>query len=474
MKSVGIYIASFNSEKTISFCLEAVLRQTYPIKSIVVIDDASTDDTPKIISKYPAMIIRHESNKGLAVSRNTAITNIKEEFIASIDADCQPTQDWLKHLMKRFNSEKIAGVGGKLIEGYHSTVFDYWRSVHMKQHPEEGVLDFICGSNAVFRKDALIEIGTYDASLGNNYEDVDICNRLKNKGYHLAYEPKAIIYHLKSDDICSVLNTYWEWNSNYYKKTQCYSNPNNFNLKIKDNIGLMNRYIEDDIDSGKLQLIYLDFLLSFHHSYKDLLYYTHLRTQEKITIRNKLNNNALKGSDELLSDCRISGDIAEKNNLAGRIIKDYSYSGSAISYWVALLDLIFFYRLESTHKKISTLISAEECLLQNFFALSLILGESIRKKFTNPYFIKIFYKHLFLITFKIKDEYLIERLLTLVELRSDWSVLVEKKQPNLNNLFLKTMYISMGKWLDNAESNFHNIFTIIEISALRIDKNGGL
>ena len=391
MKSVGIYIASFNSEKTISFCLEAVLKQTYPIKSIVVIDDASTDDTPKIVSKYPAMVIRHESNKGLAVARNTAIMNIKEEFIASIDADCQPTQDWLKHLMRRFSSEKIVGVGGKLIEGYYSTVFDYWRSVHMKQYPEEGILNFICGSNAVFRRDALIEIGTYDVRLENNYEDVDICNRLKNKGYHLSYEPKAIIYHLKSDDICSVLDTYWEWNSSYYKKTKCYSNLKNLNLKIKDNIGLMNRYIEDDIDSGRLQLIYLDFLLLFHHSYKDLLCYNYLSNQEKVAIRNELNNNTLIGSGELHSDRRISGGIIDKNNLADRIIKDYSYPGPAISYWITLLDLIFFYRLEAVHKKISTLISEEECLLQNFFALSLTLGELIRKKFTNPYFIKIFY-----------------------------------------------------------------------------------
>lgn len=310
---VGLYIPCFNAEETIQSCLEAVFKQAYPIKEVVVVDDGSTDRTIEIVSKYPVKIIRHTNNKGLAFARNTAIKNINTEFIASLDADCLPDSDWLKQLMKRFDSPKIAGVGGRLLEIYSSSVFDLWRAVHMKQYwgDKETNPPFLFGSNTIFRKKALINIGFYNENYKNNYEDVDISNRLKKTGYVLLYEPKAIAHHLRNDDICSILNSYWRWNSGYYQKKRYYSNLKSFVFKVKDNIGLANRYIEEDIVSKRYQLLYLDFLLALHHSLRDFEYFISQNNQKNLYI-----------------------------------------TDSSLSYfWLALLDLTFFYHLNSKKKE---------------------------------------------------------------------------------------------------------------------------
>ena len=233
MQEVSLYIPCFNAAETIHLCLEAVFKQKYPLKGVLVVDDGSTDETVDIAAKYPVKIIRHKKNNGLAIARNTAIKNIKTGFIASLDADCQPESDWLKNLMKRFSSAKIVGVGGKLLETYASSVFDLWRSVHMKQYWEDKntMPPFLFGSNTIFRKKALMDIGLYNENYKNNYEDVDICGRFKKAGYTLIYEPKAIAHHLKNDNICSILDTYWRWNLGYYQKKRYYSNQKRFIFK---------------------------------------------------------------------------------------------------------------------------------------------------------------------------------------------------------------------------------------------------
>ncbi len=403
------------------------LFETYPVEEVVIIDVGSIDKTTEIASSYPVRIVR-QINKGLAVARNTAIKNINTEFIASVDADCLPEPDWLKHLMKRFNSSKIAGSGGILLETYSSTVFDLWRSVHMKQRWEGTAVSFLFGSNTVFRKKALVKTGLYNERLKNNYEDVEICKHLKKKGYNLIYEPKAIVDHLKFDDIYSILNTYWRWNIDFYKKKKYYANQKSLNFKIEDNMGLAYRYIEEDIASRNYQLLYLDFLLTLHHSLRDFEYFIHQ--------------------------------------------DDHKYSNypGPLSFWLSLLDLNFFYHIDASRRNLSTLIKKSDIFLQNFFALGLVLSECIEQNFRSDAFNRILYKHLLLSIYKIKDDYLLERLLNLINLNKGWKELLKKKQPNLNHEFLEVFYFAFQKLLKELILRFPKIIQMIEISADKIDK----
>jgi glycosyltransferase involved in cell wall biosynthesis len=425
----SLYIPCFNAEAYIDDVLKGVFKQSLLPDEVIVVDDNSTDRTVEIVSRYPVKLIRHRRNKGLACTRNTAIKNIDSEIIASLDADCIPEANWLKQLLKRFTSSRLAGVGGRLLDKHASTIFDQWRSVHMKQYWEKKTAPpFLFGSNTAFRREAIAKVGLYNEDFKNNYEDVDICNRLKEKGYILAYEPKAIAHHLKRDNIYLMLNTYWSWNLAYYQEKKYYRNPKSFSRKLKDNIGLANRYIEEDIASERYQLLYLDLLLALHHSLKDFGYFTFQENVEYL---------------------------------------DYPF----LPVWLSLINLTFFFHFDAEKDSLSTLMPKTALFLQNFFALNLVIGKTIRDKFKTKRFKRTLYRHLILSIYPaIDDKYLLDKVLNLVELRPDWNQLCKKEHPHLNTSFLRELSCYFRDWLDRLMFTYPDIVRLIEISAKDTDK----
>jgi len=295
---VTLYVPCYNAQQYIGACLEGILKQTYPIEEILVVDDGCTDGSMEIVSQYPRFsrscgippvkIIQHEVNKGLAVARNTAIQNATGDFIASLDSDCVPEPDWLERLMENFTLfppvlggrgvENIAGVGGKLLEAHTTTVADLWRSVHLKQHwGDEKITnpDFLFGADNVYRKDALLKVGLYNEEYRTNYEDCDMFERLKKSGYTMVYEPKAIAHHQRIDDVCSVVNTFWNWNKHVFQKDGCFDNFERLTQKINLNTVLAARYLMEDITKRKSQILYPDLLISAYHTLLDLKFYHH-------------------------------------------------------------------------------------------------------------------------------------------------------------------------------------------------------
>lgn len=421
---VGLYIPFFNAEKYIKDTLQSVFKQTQTPLDIVLVDDSSIDKTAQIVSQYPVRRIKHVNNKGLAVARNSAIKNMETEFIASLDADCAAEPDWLECLMQRFDSPEVAGVGGKLVEKHTKAAYDKWRSVHMKQHWEEKEDSpvFLCGSNTVFRRQALLDVGLYNEHFRHNYEDVDISERLRAKGYRLVYEPKAIVYHLKRDDLYSLLNNYWNWNLPYYQKKEFYLNYKNFADKLEDNIGLANRYITEDIAAQRNELVYLDFLLGLHHCLKDFEYY-----------------------------------IARSNT---RFLKH-----SKTSAWLSLIDLTFFYHFDADKKKISTFMPKANAYLQNFLALLLVISKAIRSKFKSEKFQDILCKHLLQSVYNMDNDYLAKKVLILTRKHHDWSQLWKKDHPHLDELFLKKVFNSLNRWLKSLMHDKPQMIRAIELSA---------
>ena len=214
MTTVSLYIPCYNGEAFIAACIEGALSQTMPPDEILIIDDGSTDRSVELASAYlQVRVIRHETNKGLAVARNTALREAKGEFLAALDADCVAKPTWLQTLVAIMDaSPDIVGCSGMLVENFSDTAADRFRAIHIPQHwGGELVIcpRFLMGANTVFRTSALREIGGYDEKFQTNGEDVDICHRLYRNGYILAYEPSAVAFHLRRDTMRSVLNMQW-------------------------------------------------------------------------------------------------------------------------------------------------------------------------------------------------------------------------------------------------------------------------
>ena len=269
MEKVSVYIPTYNSAKYIARCIESILKQTYPIEEIIVVDDNSQDETRDIASKFPVKLISHKHNKGIAAARNTAISEAKGNFIAAIDADCLITPSWLQECMKNFDNPKVAAVGGKLIEEHSDRVEYRWRRAHLKHHwGDKQKINpiFLSGSNIVIKKEIFKEVGFYDEiRFTKNYEDVDLSLKLRKKGFNLIYEPNAMAKHIKYDTFMSILQTYWSWMYHDYKSK--------YISRLIFNFINTTKIILNDIIKGNFELIFIDMLTYPFCSYFDFKKY---------------------------------------------------------------------------------------------------------------------------------------------------------------------------------------------------------
>lgn len=98
-------MAAYNAEKTIRKALLSCLNQTYKDTEVVVIDDASTDNTLNIIEEIAnsdsrIRVVKHEVNKGAGLSRRSGINNANGDYITYLDSDDYLKEDCIETLVK--------------------------------------------------------------------------------------------------------------------------------------------------------------------------------------------------------------------------------------------------------------------------------------------------------------------------------------------------------------------------------------
>ncbi len=89
MPKLSVVMSVYNGEHYLKEALESILNQTFADFELIVINDGSTDSTPKILKSYkdPRLVIVHQENKGLVKSLNTGCKMAKANLIARHDAD---------------------------------------------------------------------------------------------------------------------------------------------------------------------------------------------------------------------------------------------------------------------------------------------------------------------------------------------------------------------------------------------------
>ncbi|HYY72222.1 MAG TPA: glycosyltransferase family 2 protein [Candidatus Bathyarchaeia archaeon] len=284
-QKVSVYIPAHNAGEFLERSIKGLLAQSLPPDEILVIDDGSRDNSAEIAAAHKGVtLIRHPVNKGLAAARNTAMKAARNDFVASIDADCIAHPDWLSLLARNMDDPKLAGVGGELIEGVQETLADRWRAVHLSQQwgnlPLRNPL-FLFGCNNLFRKSAVVEVGGYDERMRTNGEDTNLCARLRAKGWDLLYDPSARAIHLRHDTIRSVLNAYWRW---WRFGVNSYANGARLRSVIGHALFVHFRYnflqaAQKDFHSSRWSLLGFDFLLLGYLPYRDFCLWLDARSQ---------------------------------------------------------------------------------------------------------------------------------------------------------------------------------------------------
>ena len=101
----SIIVPVYNAERFLGEAIDSILRQTYKDFEIIVIDDGSTDDTAKVVSKFEDVRYIYQEHLGVSVARNRGIAESKGEYITFADRKAF-TEKW-NPVVARIKSKRI-------------------------------------------------------------------------------------------------------------------------------------------------------------------------------------------------------------------------------------------------------------------------------------------------------------------------------------------------------------------------------
>jgi mycofactocin glycosyltransferase len=181
-----------------------LLSLDYPVskREIIVVDDASEDHTRAVVGQWDVNLIPLASNLGQSAARNRGAAAARGEIIACIDSDCTAEPSWLRDLVPYFQDSRNVLVGGFVDSFYRETRLDRYEEALSPLNMGQAALvgsgsasDFYVPTcNMLVRRDVYLQVGGLDETLRVG-EDVDLCWRLKEKGYRLLYVPKGHVKH---------------------------------------------------------------------------------------------------------------------------------------------------------------------------------------------------------------------------------------------------------------------------------------
>jgi teichuronic acid biosynthesis glycosyltransferase TuaG len=196
---VSIIIPTYNQDKYIRFCIDSCLSQTYRNLDIIVVDDGSTDETPKILANYGEKIrVITQKNQGAAKALNNGIRESSGIFIGWLSSDDAFLPDkislQLKHLLEDNSIDLIYSdwfsidSDGKILKEIKSP---YFKNDFLK-HLLFG--NFINGSSVLMKKIVWEEVGGFNTSL---IADVDgfMWYKLLLAGKKFGHVPQTLIYY---------------------------------------------------------------------------------------------------------------------------------------------------------------------------------------------------------------------------------------------------------------------------------------
>ena len=170
MNTVSVVIPTYNRINFLFRAIDSVLKQTYPIHQIIVVDNNSTDNTSEILrNKYPKIEILFEQEKGVSFARNKGIKFSKSDWIALLDSDDAWKPEKIeKQLFLYENSNKDLRVIHTDELWYKDKVLVNQKNKHIKSGGdifEKSVkLCCISPSSALLRSDLFKDIGYFDES----------------------------------------------------------------------------------------------------------------------------------------------------------------------------------------------------------------------------------------------------------------------------------------------------------------------
>lgn len=221
LPSVAVVILNWNGRNFLEKFLPSVVSSRYENLSVIVADNASTDDSVSFLQQnYPFVkIICNTENEGFAKGYNTALKHVLADYYVLLNSDVEVSEEWISPIISLMEKEKriaacqpkilsyenknhfeYAGAAGGWIDkfGYpfsRGRVFDFCEE-DKGQYDDNPEIFWASGAAFFVRSSVFHELDGFDEDFFAHQEEIDLCWRIQRAGYKIFAVPSSVVYHV--------------------------------------------------------------------------------------------------------------------------------------------------------------------------------------------------------------------------------------------------------------------------------------
>ena len=222
MLKTAVVILNWNGKKYLEQFLPSLIRNTNCDNTeIIIADNNSKDDSINFLKKnYPDLrLIEFDKNYGFTGGYNKALDQIDAEYFVLLNSDIEVTASWLSPLISLMDSdESVAACQPKITYFHKKDYFDYagasggfidkygypfcrgriLNKIEVDNQQYNNIIDVFWATGAcmVVRANLFKSIDGLDNDFFAHMEEIDLCWRLKNKGYRIVVNPNSTVHHV--------------------------------------------------------------------------------------------------------------------------------------------------------------------------------------------------------------------------------------------------------------------------------------
>jgi cellulose synthase/poly-beta-1,6-N-acetylglucosamine synthase-like glycosyltransferase len=209
---ISVVVPVRNSPEELRLCLEHLAASTFASYEVIVVDDASTDETAKVAIELGARLLHLDQRQGPAEARNRGAEIARGEYLLFLDADVCAHPDTLQLVADTFAQDP----GLDAVFGSYDTqptaknvLSEYKNLFHhfVHQDSREQATTFWSGCGAI-RRTTFVKMGGFSRSYGRPcIEDIELGRRLHKAGYRILLNKRLQVTHLKRWTLWSIVKT---------------------------------------------------------------------------------------------------------------------------------------------------------------------------------------------------------------------------------------------------------------------------
>lgn len=204
---ISFIIPNYNGSNLLLKNLPKVIEEvkSYKDADIIVVDDASKDDSLSVLDKFDVKVLRNEKNLGFSSTVNKGVDASSSDIVVLLNSDVYPEKGFINNIIKNFDDPNVFGVGAmdKSIENGKTVLrgrgIGQWRRgflIHRKGEVNKNNTLWVSGGSSAFRKSIWDKLGGLNTIYNPFYwEDIDLSYRALKSGYKLIFDSKSVVYH---------------------------------------------------------------------------------------------------------------------------------------------------------------------------------------------------------------------------------------------------------------------------------------